>query len=175
MNATLSCKCNTQSILTPRDLNWVQHWVSRMILVYLIYFQWKRGLNWYIKVSELYWQTKCLNFLAKQVQFHCNLLSLFGFIKQHNDNLHSVFSSRNTLAGGRGGDWENGIIYSDKSRVLLKARPRPRGLRPTACHGPGARRPEGPAARGPRPAMARRLGGPVARWPGGPHSFVVQR
>ena len=30
MNATLQCKCNTQRILSPGDLNWVQHWVSRI-------------------------------------------------------------------------------------------------------------------------------------------------
>ena len=30
MNATLSCKCYIQRSLTPRDLNWVQHCVSRI-------------------------------------------------------------------------------------------------------------------------------------------------
>ena len=30
MNAALSCKWNTQRTLTLRDLNWVQHWVSRI-------------------------------------------------------------------------------------------------------------------------------------------------
>ena len=33
MNATFQCKCNTQRILTPRDLNWVQHRVSRLGLL----------------------------------------------------------------------------------------------------------------------------------------------
>ena len=28
VNATLQCKYNTQRILKPGDLNWVQHWVS---------------------------------------------------------------------------------------------------------------------------------------------------
>ena len=30
VNATLQCKYNTQRILSPGDLNWVQHWVSRI-------------------------------------------------------------------------------------------------------------------------------------------------
>ena len=55
------------------------------------------------------------------------------------------------------------IASAVERRVLLKAGPRPSGPRPTARHGPAARRPEGPAARdGP---AARRPGGPVARRP----------
>ena len=30
MNVTLSCKYNTQRILIPEDLNWVEHWVGRL-------------------------------------------------------------------------------------------------------------------------------------------------
>ena len=33
MNATLQCKYNTQRILTLENLNWVQHWVSRLDLL----------------------------------------------------------------------------------------------------------------------------------------------
>ena len=41
MNATLSCKSNTQRILVPGDSNWVQHWVSRLGLLFYnsIHFQ----------------------------------------------------------------------------------------------------------------------------------------
>ena len=58
-----------------------------------------------------------------------------------------------------------GLKIGGGVRVLLKAGPRPSGLRSTARDGPAARRPEGPSARGPRP---RRPGGPAARRPGGP-------
>ena len=36
--------------------------------------------------------------------------------------------------------------YASRTGVFLKAGPRPSGPRPTARHGPAARRPEGPAA-----------------------------
>ena len=35
VNATLYCKYNTQRILTPGDLNWVQHWVGRIGLLFI--------------------------------------------------------------------------------------------------------------------------------------------
>ena len=41
MNGILSCKSNTQRTLTPRDLNWVQHWVSRIGLSTRDLLSWK--------------------------------------------------------------------------------------------------------------------------------------
>ena len=38
VNATLYCKYNTQRILYPGDLNWVQHWVSRIGLFKVLRF-----------------------------------------------------------------------------------------------------------------------------------------
>ena len=52
VNGILSCKWNTQRTfrtLTPRDLNWVQHWVSRIGL----FLQWlpKGQKNWFSEIG----------------------------------------------------------------------------------------------------------------------------
>ena len=87
VNASLSCKFSTQRILTPRDLNWVQHWVSRIGLFFSVPI-WRDVLGFCIWL-ECTWQSmpfECEECLPSNKQYPPQVTS-FNILGVFNHNL----------------------------------------------------------------------------------------
>ena len=64
MNATLQCKYNTQRILTLGNLNWVQHWVSRLDLLETSGLGTQNPVSWFQTGTPMF-RYSCLRTLPR--------------------------------------------------------------------------------------------------------------
>ena len=88
MNASLLCKYNTQRFLIPGDLNWVQHWVSRLGL--WSFFTSQKSVSYLNRSLELFmFPQECFSFDQRCSQVGASVKHGFA-ISNPSDNLWKI-------------------------------------------------------------------------------------